>query len=491
MPEKTQTIAVNGWDANSLLARAYETFDNLNWTIKYAGENTLISYTPGKWDYTGEEITVKTSNDELSITSKMVQGQSFDIQGKNKRHIEDFLTVFEKVKSSSEDLLGKWEDKITSLKEDTRKIAAQELKQAEEIEKVMKTSSGSLYLTYGIIVINVLVFMAMVIKGVDIISPTGEDIVNWGGNYLPFTTGGDWWRLISCVFVHIGIIHLLFNMYALYSIGTYLEPMLGRVNYITAYLCTGVFASLASLWWHQAPVASAGASGAIFGMYGVFLALLSTSLIPKAVRKPLLQSIGIFVFYNLAYGMSSGVDNAAHIGGLLSGLAIGYIYYLRIKRDGETNNQSFQPALIIIATISAAFFYLQSQKPVLRNDDTEKFASTVEHFSILEEMALDAMRIRDTTTQESLLLNLKETALTDWAECVNVLELAEKMDLPPHLESYRHHLIEYSNHRLQQTLFLIKATEEKTEKYRTSIDSVQTKIDAVKQIIKKEIQSFN
>lgn len=366
MPEKTQTITVNGWPANSLLVRAYETFDHLNWTIKYAGENVLIAYTPGKWDHTGEEITVKTNNNELSINSKMVHGESFDITGKNKRHIEDFLTEFEKVTATLEQLKDKWEDKITSLKDDTRKIAAEELQQAEEIEKVMKTSSGNLYLTYGIIIINVLVFVAMVFKGVDIISPTGEEIVNWGGNYLPFTIAGDWWRLISCVFVHIGIIHLLFNMYALYSIGTYLEPMLGRVKYITAYLCAGVFASLASLWWHKTPVASAGASGAIFGMYGVFLALLSTSLIPKAVRKPLLQSIGIFVFYNLAYGMSSGVDNAAHIGGLLSGLVIGYIYYLQLKRNDDTSNQSFQPALMIIATISAAFFYLQSQKPVLK-----------------------------------------------------------------------------------------------------------------------------
>jgi rhomboid protease GluP len=490
MPEKTQTITVNGCTANSLLARAYETFDDLNWTIKYAGENMLIAYTPGKWDHTGEEITVKTNNNELNVTSKMVHGESFDMTGKNKRHIEDFLSVFEKVKASSEELENKWEDKIASLKENTTIIAAEELKQAEEVEKIMKTSSGNLYLTYGIIAINVLVFVAMVIKGVDIISPTGEDIVNWGGNYLPFTVAGDWWRLISCVFVHIGIIHLLFNMYALYSIGTYLEPMLGRIKYITAYLCTGVFASLTSLWWHQTPVASAGASGAIFGMYGVFLALLSTSLIPKAVRKPLLQSIGIFVFYNLAYGMSSGVDNAAHIGGLLSGLVIGYIYYSLLKKNDEGQKQSFQPALIIIATISAAFFYLQSQKPVLEKDDTEKFSSTVEHFNILEEIALESMRFRDTTTQESFLLNLKETALTDWAECVNVLELAEKMDLPPNIETYRNHLIEYSNQRLQQTLFLIKATEEQTDKYKEKIDSIQKKINEVREIIKKEKPSF-
>ena len=101
------------------------------------------------------------------------------------------------------------------------------------------------------------------------------------------------------------------------------------------------------------------------------------------------------------------------------------------------------------------------------------------------------MRLRDTITQERFLVNLKETALLDWAECVNVLELAEKMELPPHIESYRTHLIEYSNHRLQQTLFLIKATEEQTEKYRGSIDSIQKKITEVKEVIKKDKPSFD
>ena len=95
--------------------RAYETLDDLNWTIKYAGENVLIAYTPGKWDHTGEEITVKTNNNELTVTSKrMANGESFDITGKNKRHLEDFLTVFENVKAPREDLLAKWQEKITS-----------------------------------------------------------------------------------------------------------------------------------------------------------------------------------------------------------------------------------------------------------------------------------------------------------------------------------------------------------------------------------------
>lgn len=315
MPEKSQTIAVNGLNASAVLAIAYGTLEKLEWVIKYAGENILIAYTPANWNYKGNEITVQTKDNELTITSKMVHGESFDILGKYKKHIRSFLNAFESVKASAgETETSEWQNKIKQLKEETILIAEEQERQAVEVNKVMNFSTGNMYVTYAIIAINVLVFIAMVASGVSLISPTGEEIVNWGGNFSPYTTSGDWWRLITCVFVHIGIIHLLFNMYALYTIGAYLEPMLGKTKYIVAYLCTGVFASLVSLWWHKTPVASAGASGAIFGMYGLFLALLSTNLIPKQVRKQLLQSIGIFVFYNLVYGMKSNVDNAAHIG---------------------------------------------------------------------------------------------------------------------------------------------------------------------------------
>jgi rhomboid protease GluP len=149
-------------------------------------------------------------------------------------------------------------------------------------------------------------------------------------------------------------------MYALFMVGVYLEPMLGKARYLAAYLCTGIFASLASLWWHKDPVASAGASGAIFGLYGVFLALLSTNLVPKHIRNSLFQSIGIFVAYTLIYGMRSGVDNSAHVGGLLSGLVIGYLYYFGLKQPGKKSVAI--AAGLLLATVAMAFLYLNQNK---------------------------------------------------------------------------------------------------------------------------------
>lgn len=487
MPEKSQTISLNGSDVAGILTIAYGTLEKLEWKIKYAGENLLVAYTPGKWNYTGEEITIQSSVNELTVTSKMVHNEAFDISGRNKKHIKAFLTAFDNVRSSSDGIqVAVWQDKIAQLKEQTILIAEEEIKNAEEVNSVMNLSTGTMYVTWGIIAINLLVFIAMVVSGISFISPSGEDIVKWGGNFSPYTNSGDWWRLITCVFVHIGIIHLLFNMYALYTIGVYLEPMLGKTKYIIAYLCTGVFASLASLWWHETPIASAGASGAIFGMYGVFLALLSTSLIPKHVRSKLLQSIGIFVGYNLLYGMKSGIDNAAHIGGLVSGFAIGYIYYLELRRREEESRFGYQPAIIIAATIATAFFFLKGTETITTKDDSEKFSRTMEHFAALEELALEAMQNSDTISKEVYLTQLKKTALTDWVHCVTLFEEAEKFELSKRLQTLRGDMLDYSKHRLQQTLLFIKAADTIDDRYNSGLDSIQNVINLVMEKIQKD-----
>jgi membrane associated rhomboid family serine protease len=205
----------------------------------------------------------------------------------------------------------------------------------------------------------------MAINGAGIFDADGYTQVTWGSNFTPLTLSGDWWRLITCMFIHFGIIHLAMNTYALYMAGIYLEPMLGKTRFIVAYLCTGIVASIASLWWHSEGVNSAGASGAIFGMYGVFLALLFTNLIPKQIRGALLQSIGVFVVFNLIFGMKAGVDNAAHVGGLVSGVIIGFVYYPLLKKN-ETGIKS-RVALAAIAgiTVLSAWMYLNSPRNIV------------------------------------------------------------------------------------------------------------------------------
>ncbi|MGE7776842.1 rhomboid family intramembrane serine protease [Chitinophaga sp. NPDC101104] len=177
-----------------------------------------------------------------------------------------------------------------------------------------------------IIDINILVFVLMLLGGVSIHAPQGIDIVNWGGNYGPLTIGeGQYWRMFTCNFVHIGIVHLLMNLIGFVLVAYFLESVLGWKLFLFTYIFTGLLSSVASLWWHS-DVVSAGASGAIFGMYGMLLMLLLTA--NKRTRTAfsgLTKTTLLFVGYNLLMGIAGSTDNAAHIGGLLSGFLLGGI----------------------------------------------------------------------------------------------------------------------------------------------------------------------
>lgn len=188
------------------------------------------------------------------------------------------------------------------------------------------------FATHIFIELNLLIFLIMFFSGLGLVTFRGNDLLAWGANFRPNVMNGEYWRLFTSTFLHGGLLHLLMNMYGLFFIGLFLEPILRFKRFALFYVLTGVIASICSVWWHTATV-SVGASGAIFGMYGIFLALLLTKLFPKDFQKSFLINTLIFVGYNLLYGLTGGIDNAAHIGGLMSGLLIGFLIYPQLKEE--------------------------------------------------------------------------------------------------------------------------------------------------------------
>jgi rhomboid protease GluP len=178
--------------------------------------------------------------------------------------------------------------------------------------------------THIIVGINVLVFVAMVATGASFINPSREQLLRWGANWGPLSLGTQPWRILTSNYVHIGIIHIAFNMWCLWNLGQLAERVLGRMNYVILYTLCGLSGSLASLWWHPLTV-GAGASGAIFGLAGASIAVfyMGHLAIPKAAIQGTMRSLVTFVGYNLLFGLSPGIDNSAHIGGLAAGLAMG------------------------------------------------------------------------------------------------------------------------------------------------------------------------
>ncbi len=178
-----------------------------------------------------------------------------------------------------------------------------------------------------LVAINVLVFAAMVASGAHLLAPAPLKIFEWGGNFGPRTLNGEWWRLVTCLFVHIGIFHLGFNMWVLWDLGRLVERLIGTVGFLVLYFVSGIAASLASVAWNPA-IISAGASGAVFGVAGGLLAFLALqrTAVPVVVLKQLRNSMLLFLVFNLYYGMTAkGIDMAAHIGGLTAGFACGLI----------------------------------------------------------------------------------------------------------------------------------------------------------------------
>jgi len=138
---------------------------------------------------------------------------------------------------------------------------------------------------------------------------------------------GEWWRLVSPVLVHLNLVHLLFNMYALWLFGPLVEQMYGPWRFVLVYLLTAAAGSVGS-YLFTGPVSSVGASGAIFGLLGVLLAV-SRAHRPVMDRRArmIMGQIGGIIVINLllGFGLMAGIDNMAHVGGLAAGLWLGFV----------------------------------------------------------------------------------------------------------------------------------------------------------------------
>ena len=186
------------------------------------------------------------------------------------------------------------------------------------------SSSSTLGFTQILVGINLLVFVAMVLNGISATNPGGEALVRWGANWGRLTMTGQWWRLITYMFLHIGILHIAMNMWSLWNLGSLCESLFGTWTFGAVYVVSGIAGGIASLAWNPHAV-SAGASGAIFGLVGALIAAfyLGEFSMPQGFIRPQLRILLIFSAYSLLYGVFGRVDNAAHLGGLVTGLAFG------------------------------------------------------------------------------------------------------------------------------------------------------------------------
>ncbi len=214
---------------------------------------------------------------------------------------------------------------------------------------VGSAAAPTFLITTGLIGLNALVFLIMVLRGVSPLLPSPQQAIAFGADYGPLTLNEQWWRLLTSMFVHFGIIHIALNMWCLWNLGRAAEQLMGRASYLLAYFVSGIFSSIAGVYWHPMG-ASAGASGAIFGMAGVLVSYVKLKKTPAHIQinSKMLGSLGTFIAYNLAFGALPGISNAAHIGGLVMGLAVG-----AVLPASDASEQARRTRLSLVAIFSA------------------------------------------------------------------------------------------------------------------------------------------
>jgi len=483
-PKYEQQLQLNGLNDQYYLAVALQAIKNLDWRVSYQGTDGLIAYTKFSISSYSDEVKVMVFEDTVTISSRCTGTQMLDL-GKNKRNVHNFKTEFETVFASltDEELHAKADEFQAEIaaqaKEDATTNQTNLLKQKGGIWALFIPAKGY-FITPIIVWLNILVFVLMVCNGVSFFEPDIDSLIAWGANLRALTLDGQAWRLFTNMFLHIGIMHLLLNMYALIYIGLLLEPYLGKTRFAAAYLLTGIAASITSICWNQ-NIVSAGASGAIFGMYGVFLAMLTTNFIEASARKALMTSIGIFVAYNLINGLKAGIDGAAHIGGLVSGLIIGYAYYPSLKKPLILKLKYVTIGIITVATLCSAAVVMRKIP-----NDFAVYDQKIKLFADNETAALNILSTAANMSHEKYLYELKNQGITYWQESIKALQEADRLDLPEQLHNRDKLLIKYCQLRVTQFDLIYKSEDEHTEKYTSQITECNEQIKDVMDQLKSD-----
>lgn len=207
--------------------------------------------------------------------------------------------------------------------------------------------------TYALIAANVAMFAFELASGAGLSGPDARQMLALGADFGPLTCHGQPWRLVTAMFLHYGVIHIGMNMVCLYQVRI-LERMVSRAEYVALYFASGFVGGLASLTIHPNAV-SAGASGAVFGMFGAFTGILVArrDRIPPDVWKRTMRSLGTFFGINLAIGLTQGsIDLSAHLGGLVTGFVGAYV----LAKTARPTSKPLVRALIVLGLGAAIAF---------------------------------------------------------------------------------------------------------------------------------------
>lgn len=478
-PKYIQHIPFNHLSETEALGIAVSVVQKIGWKITSIAANGLKALSYNSITNTTEEITVVVESSWFSILSCSLQDTLSD-NNRNKENIVKFSIYLGNYSTS--DSQSEWEKPESTTTQD-KALISMPLQ-----ERRLKYSTGFLsffipqphyFVTPILILFNIFVFLMMLFSGYNPFIPNLELLVSWGANFRPMTASGEWWRLLTAVFLHLNIQHLILNLVALAYVGVYLEPILGRIRFAVAYILTGFSASILSFWWNDFTV-SIGASGAIFGMFGVFLALLFTDLIEPKIRKQMLISIAVFIAINVLSGfVEMGVDNAAHVGGLIGGVIIGFSFFTSLQ-DEENRKIKYLTLFVVSVFFFLATAFIYNQTP----NDLPEYDQLMREVSANEQIALLPKNFEHTISKEQI-INQIDYAMPYWEKAIKKLKQADQLDIPKILHQRNQLQIDFYLLEMDLYPLIKKEVSENTTLYDAQIDRIVKKQDSLRSEILK------
>lgn len=455
-------IEIKEFSYKEFLAITIDIIELLEWEVESIFSNGLTAMTKGTFRSSlGEDVKFEFNDGMVNISSEC-KGRIIEDFGKNKENVEDFILNFNEYKNQYtadeiEEIYLRIESNLKSHKIENNNKIKMSFEDKFELFVSFFIPTNGRFVTTIIIDINIAIFILMMFSGVGFFNPEPKILIKWGANFSPYTIDGEWWRLFTNFFLHIGIMHLLFNLYALLFIGILLEPIIGRYKFFFIYMISGLMASLSSTIINNSTV-SAGASGAIFGLYGLFISLLITNSINKNMKKNILTSIIIFVIFNLLNGLKGGIDNAAHIGGLLSGFLIGIGLSAQFKTKSSRYFIKYLYIFISLFLIVSSIFFLKNE----RHYDIRKYDMVLQKFFDNEKKALMIFQNTENKNKESLKQEITENSLKKWYFNKSIIKEANKLYLPDQVRIKNNIILGYCDLRIKQCNALILSLDNDT-----------------------------
>ena len=292
-----------------------------------------------------------------------------------------------------------------------------------------------------------------------------ELLIRVGGNFAPLVQKDQPWRLLTALFLHGGLLHVGLNMLALHQAGQVVERLFGRWGFLTIYVIAGLLGNAASLWWKPGPV-SVGASGAIFGVYGALLAYLlrQRGSVPTEVFREMRSGTLGFIGYSLFAGFSiPGIDNAAHLGGLVGGLLLGAAFAEPLVSPKPVRWLAPQVlGGLLLAAALGSWLWKESPQVVRNFEIGSAYQQTIRQFALEEQELLreqaalmDAMR-QKRITEAAALDKLEHDFIPRWDRAITALSWREA---PDDYEWQRDELVHYATTRRDALKALAQAIE--------------------------------